>query len=267
MLSWPLLKKEFRSTWLLFVLFTGILTVYVTVVISMFDPDLGSILAEFEKVMPELMSAFGMTGAANADMIHYAASYLFGFIMLLFPILYIIILSNRLIAKYVDSGSMAYLLASPNKRLKIAATQGVFLWGTTALLIALIAAIGAIYSQSAFPGEMEMKQYVLLHVGVLGLHTAISGIAFFASCVFNETKWSYAVSTGIPLAGFILQALADMGNQNENLKYATFFSLFSPDRLLAGETSAYWMVAVLYVAGIALYGLGTWIFTRRNLPL
>lgn len=267
MLSIPMLKKEFRSTWLIFVIFIGVLTLYVTVVLSMFNPEMGNILAEFEAALPGVMAAFGMTGAAEATLIQYASSYLFGFIMLLFPVLYCIILSNRLIGKYVDNGSMAYLLATPNTRRKIVFTQGTFLWSSLAILIAVIALIGVGYLQIAFPDELEVGKYLLLHVGVLGLHTTISGIGFFSSCIFNETKWSYAVSAGVPLAGYILQMMANLGGKYENLKYTTFFSLFMPDKLLAEESSAYIMVVCLYLIGFLFYIAGGWIFTKRNLPL
>lgn len=267
MLNVPMLKKEARSTWFLFLLLLGILTMYVTVVLSMFDPALSSIFADFEDAMPGLMSALGMSGAGNADMIHYTASYLFGFIMLLFPVLYSIIVSNRMVAKYVDSGSMAYLLATPNTRTKIIVTQGLFLWVSVMLLVIISAAIGGVYSEAAFPGEMDMGKYVLLNVGVLGLHTAISGVGFFASCIFNETKYSYAVGAGVPIACFVLQIISNLGGRYENLKYATFFTLFSPEKLLAGETMGYVMVGILYAAGAVLYIAGGIIFTKRNLPL
>lgn len=267
MISIPLLKKEIRSTWILFLVFVGILTMYVTIVLSMFDPDLGNILAEFEEALPGIMAAFGMTGAAEATLVQYAASYLFGFIMLLFPILFSMILSNRLVAKYVDNGSMAYLLATPNTRKKLAFTQGSFLWVALTLLMIVITVIGIVFSQVTFPNELEIGKYILLHVGVLGLHTTISGIGFLASCIFNETKWSYIISAGIPLAGYILQMIASFGDKYENLKYVTFFSLFSTDKLLAGDSSGYIMVALLYFIGFLLYFIGGKIFTKRNLPL
>ena len=39
----------------------AIITLYVSLIIGMFDPEMASVLKEFEKVMPNLMAAVGMT--------------------------------------------------------------------------------------------------------------------------------------------------------------------------------------------------------------
>lgn len=83
------------------------------------------ILADLEKAMPQLMNMVGMSGTETT---------LVGFIMLIFPMVFAIIMGNSLVAKRVDSGSMAYLLSAPVSRAKIVFTQikvlgtGVFCW-------------------------------------------------------------------------------------------------------------------------------------------
>ena len=68
-----------------------------------------------------------------------------------------IIIANRLISKYVDSGSMAYLLATPNKRSKVAITQGLFMIISIGALILFIALVGIINSKIYFPGDLDIK--------------------------------------------------------------------------------------------------------------
>ncbi|WP_258728734.1 ABC transporter permease [Bacillus atrophaeus] len=267
MISIPLIKKESKSTWKLFVIFIAVLLLYVTIILSMFDPEMGELLAQYEEAMPGIMGAIGMQGGNTSDLTSFTASYLFGFIMVLFPMLFSIILSNRLIAKYVDNGSMAYVLASPNSRRKIVVTQALFLILSNALLVTIITAVAIAYAGSTFPGELDIVKYILLNIGAYGLIITISGLGFFASCISNDMKLSYSISAGIPVAGYIIQMLANQGDKFENLKYATFFTLFSPNKIVAGDSEAIWMLAVLFAIGLFLYGLGCWMFCRRNLPL
>ena len=63
-----------------------------------------------------------MTGIATS-LIEFIKIYLYGFLMLIFPMIFIIIITNMTIMKYVDSGSMANLLSTNNSRRKIILTQ------------------------------------------------------------------------------------------------------------------------------------------------
>lgn len=266
MLSMPLLKKEVKSNYKLFIIFAAVLTMYISVIIPMFDPEIGNALAEFEKVMPGMMAAFGMSNPGTT-LIEFINTYLFGFLFIVFPMIFEIIIANKLIAKYVDSGSMAYLLATPNKRGKIAITQAVFMLLSIASLILFITLVGIISSEVYFPGNLDIKKYILINVGLYCLHIAISGLGFFASCISNDTKLSYSISAGIPIGFFIIQLLANMGGKLENLKYVTIFTLLDTNKLINGESAGVWMFLALFSIGIVLYIAGILIFNKKDLPL
>ncbi len=55
----------------------------------------------------------GFSGLVT-DLTGYLASWLYGLLMFGFPMVYCIILGNRLVARQVDSGSFAYLLSTPH---------------------------------------------------------------------------------------------------------------------------------------------------------
>lgn len=267
MISIPLFKKEFKSIWKTFIIFLAVLTMYTVIILEMFDPELSKLMADFEKSMPGMMSAFGMKGAGESTLVGYAASYLFGFIMIVFPMIFSIILSNKLIAKYVDNGSMAYLLATPNTRRKIVTTQAVFAIFCMAILMAIVAVVGIVYCEYSFEGSLNIEKYIILNLGAFGLQLAIGGFGFLISCMVNETRISYSISIGLPVACYIIQMVANQGDKFENAKYATFFTLFSPDKIVAGDSEAYWMLGILFVSGIAMYTIGCMVFSKRNLSI
>ena len=110
------------QTWKILLILLAAMTLYTTVIIYMYDPELAHMLNDYQIALPGIMSAVGMTGIAG-NLTEFVYIYLYGFIMLVFPIIAIIILGNKLLAHYIDSGSMGVLLATPNSRLKILLTQ------------------------------------------------------------------------------------------------------------------------------------------------
>ena len=107
----------------LMLIFLAVITLYVTIIISMYDPEMMEMLDTFAKAMPELMAAMGMNVTIASSLMEFMISYLYGFILLIFPMVFTFIRANALIAKYTDNGSMVSLLASNVSRVKIALTQ------------------------------------------------------------------------------------------------------------------------------------------------
>lgn len=140
MISVTLLKKEIKSNWILLVIFLAVLSVYGSMITMMFDPKLGDSLNMMAESMPELFSAFGMADVGET-LLEFVTNYLYGMLYVAFPCVFLIILSNRLIVKYVDNGSMAYLLSGPLKRRKLVFTQGFFLILCLIIMVVYITAL------------------------------------------------------------------------------------------------------------------------------
>ncbi|MBS7007755.1 ABC transporter permease subunit [Anaerostipes sp.] len=262
----PLLKREIKSNYKVFLIIAAVASMYVSVMISMFEPELGNMLEQFEKAMPGLMSAAGMTNPGTT-LQSFLKTYLYGFFLLVLPMIYELFAANKLVARYVDLGSMALILSSPHSRRKTVRTQGFFLAASVCLLIVYITVLGIVCSEIMFPGDLNMSEFIRLNTGLLCLHICISGFFFFMSCICNDSRKSMGVSVGVFMAFYLLQMLSNMGDKLENLKYATVFTLFDGDALLKGETRALAMSAVLLLIGIAFYEAGKYRFRKRDLPL
>lgn len=265
MISLTLFKKDIKSNYKIILLFFAILTLYSVSIIYMYDPKTTNAFEEMAKSMPELMKALGMD-SVGTNLTEYIANYLYGLIILMFPIICIIILGNKLIASYVDKGSMAYLLATPNKRAKIALTQAVFMWIASAALLIYTSVLIIFFCNTLHGGDLDVKTFIIINVVLYFLQVAVSGICFFASCISNDTKFYFTIGAGVPVLFYLLQALANMGDNLENLKYFTLFTLFNTSDIIAGESIIMPIVIFLFVA-IVFYGFGIYIFSKRDLPL
>ena len=266
MFSKPLLKATIKQNFIVFMIILAVLMVYLPIIITMYDPTTQESLNDILKVMPQgLIAAMGFN-EIGGELIDFIASYFYGFLILLLPMIYTIIACNRSIASHVDKGSMAYLLSTPNTRTKIAKTQSLFIIISTTIMIGIVTLVGLVLSNAAFPGKLDVKAFLILNLGSLLLYYALTGIGFFASCLFNDTKNSLMIGAGLPVAFLVIQMISDVGEKTSFLKYFTMFTLFDPDKIISGEGFIGEFVALIIIA-IVMYGLGFYVFKKRDLPL
>ena len=214
MISTPLLKRSLWSGFKLMIPFIAILAMYSVMIIWMYDPELSKSLDQFQDIMPDLMAAVGMTGSTGT-LIEFIHTYLYGFIMLFIPIIYVIMLANKFIMRYVDNGSIACILATANSRKRVIFTQMLSVTILVVVLIGISTAIGCVSSAVMFPGDLDVTRYLKLNGAVVLFDLAISGICVFAACFFNESRWYLALGGGLPLVFYVIQMMANMGDKLE----------------------------------------------------
>lgn len=266
MISLPLLKRNMAQTWKILLILLAAMTLYTTVIIYMYDPKLAHMLDDYQDALPGMMSAVGMTGIAG-NLTAFMHIYLYGFIMLIFPMIAVIILGNKLLAHYVDSGSMAVLLSTPNSRIKILLTQLLSLILGITLLIIFITAIGIGTCEGLFPGELDIPVYLKLNGALLLFHLMLGGVAFLPACIFNDSKWYFSIGAGLLVLFFLFRMLGNMGGDLEFFRFLTPFTLFPGNDIVDGREGV--LLRCLSMAGtaIVLYGGGIVSFHKKDLPL
>ncbi|MCH1983567.1 ABC transporter permease [Ruminococcus sp. OA3] len=266
MLSTTLFRKELKSNYILLVIFLGVLTMYAVMIVMMFDPKTGDSLRAMAESMPQIFAAFGM-GEVGTTLLEFITGYLYGMLFVIFPAVFIIILANRLVAKYVDNGSMACLLSAPHKRRKIVTTQAVFLTVCLVFLVAFVTVLVAAVSGILFPGELEVPAFLRVNVGLLGLLIFFGGACFLSSCLFNDSRRATGIGAGIVVCSVLVQMISQTGEKFRNIRYVTPLTLFDINGLTAADGDAWLACAALYASGILLMAAGVAAFSRRNLPL
>ena len=263
-----LYKREMKSSWKLLLIFTAILTMYVVLMILMYTPEMLQMFQQFSETMPGMMSSFNMDFSSDSlTLLGYLASGLYGFILIIFPMVFSIIRGNGLVARYVDRGSMASLLAAPVKRRSVALTQMSVLITGIVWLVVYATVLELLTIAMHAPDQAETWTLLKMNFGLLSLHLFIGGICFLASCLFDETRYSLALGAGLPGLMFILQMLAQAGEKTKGFRYATIFTLFNPDAIAAGEAGAMGGVWVLLAGAVALFAAAVTVFTKRDLSI
>lgn len=266
MISLALFRRNLYSLCKPLLIFAAVLAMYTAVVIYMFDPELAKVLSEYQQMMPEVMAAFGMSGGGES-LIAFLHTYLYGFFMLIFPMVFSIIMVNILLARYVDQGSLACMLATPNSRGKIIATQLISAWVGLFLLIALMSAVGIAVSAALFPGALDLRQYLSLNASTFLFHFMIMSICFLAACIFHDSRGYFTLGAGLPLLFYVLEMMANLGGQLEKLQYATLFTLFPGEKIIAQDSGVWQANLLLFAIGAVLYLVGALYFTRRDFSI
>ena len=266
MLSATLIKREIKANYKLTLIFMAVLSMYAGMIIAMYDPKLGDSLKMMAESMPQLFAAFGMLNVGSS-LLEFVANYLYGFLLIAFPLVYITMLTNRLMTRYIDKGSMAYLLATPNKHVKIALTQAANLLLGLCVLVLYVAALGIALCEAMFPAQLDITKFIVINAGLLGLLVLFAGIPFCAACVFQDAKYAMGFGVGLPVCFVLIQMIGQVGDKFTFLQYLTPITLFDIDRLVAGEAQGVYQFLLLYAAGLLFFGVGIAIFSKKDLSL
>ena len=189
----------------------------------------------------------------------------FGMMAIMFPMIYIIMLGNKLIAGKVDKGDMAYVLATPTTRLQVVMTSLIYFVMSLVIMFLCILLTGII-SAAAFSADLDLGNFAMMTFGAFLLQFCLGGICFAASCFFNRSNSSLAVGGGLPVAFFMLKILSAVADELEFLEFFTLLTLYSPDAVAAG-TGYVGQFIGMAVIGIALYIFGVVSFKKKDLPL
>ena len=265
-MSIPLLKTELKSSGKIILLFLGIITLYAGIITAMFDPELGAGINALAESMPQFFAVFGMENP-GITLLDFLNNYLYGFILVLIPFIYIIIMCYKLVAKYMDKGSMAYLLNTHYSRTQIIVTQ--FMVLLIGLLILILYATGFIFcvSEVMFQGELEVSKFLLLNAGLFLLEFFLACLCFMFACFFDELKFSVGFGAGLGLLFFLAQMLSQVDEKVEFLKYVTPLTLFMPEGLIKYETESFVGAGVLLAGAAVFLVVGIMRFKKRDLLL
>lgn len=204
-------------------------------------------------------------------------------VMGLLPIfLFIVIVGNSLIVNQVDSGSMAYVLATPTKRSAVVNTQAIFLV-VTPLIICSIVCCARCVSSYVFMGEANVKMNIALYFSMYLLSQAVGGICYMGSCLFNQSRKATAFGGGITVWFFLASLLGMFGSTDmvnlgvgveelgifNKLTLVGLYDISALSTVGSGDVdfTFVWKLCVLAAVAIVTYTIGNVSFRKKDLPL
>ncbi|OUO92406.1 hypothetical protein B5F40_00430 [Gordonibacter sp. An230] len=261
-----LFTKELRAVLPSGGIIAAVLALYIGMIVSMYDPELGKSLDAMMQSMPEVFAAFGMS-TQTTTLIDFMLNYLYGFLLTAFVLVLILIMTNKVMVRHLDRGSMAYLLATPNSRTCIACTMIGVMTTILAGLAVVVTSLEVGVSEALFPGELDMQALLRVNAGLLALWLALASLCFLSACLFPNTAAALWAGGALSILFFLMQMVSQVSDKLEFLENANPLSLFDYYGLAAGETTAASGAVVLLVAAIALFAVAVAVFAHRDLSV
>ncbi len=198
---------------------------------------------------------------------------------LLLPIIFIIMVSNGLIAGQVDSGSMAYVLSTSTKRNQIVFTQAIFMVTSLFLMFVCTSIVGCccLAAIDLTSTSITFGKLIMMNVGAFITMIAIAGINFLTSCWFDRSKRSMALGGGLSMFFLVATMLGLFGSPVvpsvvrmdalNGFNYVSIITLFDVVSIINGTLDWVWQIFILLAIGIAGFIIGSWKFKKKDLPL
>lgn len=265
-MSMTLLKLNIKNNATLLIIFCFVMSLYIAEIMFMFDPTSSKTMIDMLDMLPsDLMSAFGYD-QISGELTGFIAGFYYGFLVFAFPMVYYVILSNRLVCKMVDTGAFCYLLQTPTSRKKIIITQGIYLLFSIIVLFTIVYFVGLYAAQMMYPNLLNIKAFTRLHISTTLMTMSLAMICFFYSCLFNETKLSLAFGTSIPLSFLLLNMIGSVSEDAEIFKNLSLFSILDATAIIEnGNTTA---INILFIAMIAILFISSvLVFDKKRLSL
>lgn len=265
-----LFRSTLKSNWILILIFSVISLLYLILIISVYNPEnLKNLEAALKMIPAEISATVGMD-AIPTSLTDFIAAYFYDFLIQLFLIIHVIILSVRLVVRYVDRGSMSYLLSTPNSRLKIIITKVVYMSASLAVMIIIMTVLAIIYSASSHPGALNIPAFLSLNFTTYLVALAMASISFFFSCLWNNVKYAAGSSTAILAAFFVFTLIGKYGHHKGIYTIVESFSIFQllqSREIVAGDINMVLNNGLLILIIAIFIGGGLLVFKKKDLPL
>jgi ABC-2 type transport system permease protein len=183
----------------------------------------------------------------------------------------------------IGRGTMEMLLAQPVRRTTVFATQAlVTILGSAVLATAAWCGTATGLATVSFPEHVSATLFLPPALNLFGLMVCLGGMSAFASS-WDSQRWR---TVGLMGACYVLSAVLDVASRVSDswqwISYASFFSAYKPQTLVAQSDAAWslWEYQQGAVAGLGLAGYqfvllglgllcyvaGAFIFSRREIP-
>lgn len=189
----------------------------------------------------------------------------FSMIGILIPLIYIVVVSNRIISKEVDNGSMAFALTTPIGRTKLIMTRIIFILTSIFVMFAIIT-LGGLAALSTLSNQVEMRTFIDLMINLLSLELSFAGVAILMTSIFNKSSVSLGLGSGLTLGMFLISILSTISSDLESLKYFSLIQFYNVKEIISDSLNLTNNIILLLVF-LALALIATQVFKNKNLPL
>ncbi|MDF2667996.1 MAG: putative transporter permease [Paenibacillus sp.] len=219
--------------------------------------------------MPEgFRAAFGVDqGMSIQSVTDLLSMQYYSMIFLILMTLFTLSLAGRMLAHFIEQGSMAYLLSVPWSRAKVVITVIAVI--VTGLFLVVASNLVFSYVGAYMTGETIENGAAFIRLHLLGflLFMAIGGYSLLFAALTGDERKTVAFAGGLTLLFYVLDLAGKLSSGLSGKRPASVFYWFQPSEILAGSGSA--AAATGVFIGMAVIGFcgAVIVFKRKSLML
>lgn len=171
----------------------------------------------------------------------------------------------------LERGTMEMVLAAPVRRSAVFVTQALATTAAAAVLCGvLLASVWSVVTFGPWAGKVEPERFVPAVGNVFGLMVCMAGLTACVSAADSHRWRTIGIMCGFYVTAILTKLVGRLSGVLGWVGYLSVFNAYEPQRLVGGDAAAWQLLlrydAILLGIGLAAYAVGTWIFSRRDLP-
>ncbi len=224
-----------------------------------------SSIEQLMKSYPEsMMKAFNVDIKSFTTVEGFISTEQFSFVWPLLLMFMMIGYAGFSLAGEIEKGTIEILLSQPVSRLKI--FLGRYLAGFVMLILFTIFSIfAAIPICQAYNIDFSAHNFMTLALLGFMFGLSIYSIGMFFSSIFSDKGKVFFLSGGLLVVMYVLNILSAIKESLMDLKYASFFYYFNPQKALVYNQIDNWSYFVFIGVAVILTVLGAIWFSRRDI--
>lgn len=259
-MNFSLLKVFIKKNFKLWSIFTFILLLYMFIMILSFD-QMKEMMDTMDGNNPEMMGIVFVL-ESRFDLL---ASMYFDMLIFIFPMVFYIILANKLVSKTVDDNSMSAYLSSSLSRSKYTTTAASFLILSIVSMFFVIFALGGL-GLICFE-TLNWLNWANMVLTTLTCTLVIAAICFFFSCVMPANKIGNTLLTGIPILFVLFMWLGEMPSL-EFLCKLTPMGYIDTMMIGKGLEDLWWLINLVFIVITSvLFIVSVKLFNKKQLSV
>ncbi|EMJ6441116.1 MULTISPECIES: ABC transporter permease subunit [Bacillus] len=225
-------------------------------------------LNELIGAMPDSVKKIVGMESPIQNVMDFLAGEYYSLLFIIILTIFCVTVATHLIARHVDKGAMAYLLATPVSRVRIAITQAAILI-VGLLIIVAVTYVAGIVGAEWFLEDNNLNKELFLKINVVGglIFLVVSAYSFFFSCICNDERKALSYSASLTILFFVLDMVGKLSDKLEWMKNLSLFTLFRPKEIAEGSYNI-WPVSIsLTAVALCIFIVAIVVFRKRDLPL
>ena len=219
-----------------------------------------------ENYPEEMLKAFNIETISFDKVENFLSIENYSIVWPLMVMFMMVSLASYSISKEIEKGTAEILLSKPISRLKIYFSR--YLTGVIVLLVfTFVSVFSVIPLAEIYNVDYVIDNHIKIFILSFLFGWAIFSVSLMFSAMFSEKGRTYVASGGLLLLMYVMNVVASLKENLENLKYTSFFYYYDFNKAIIGNNIEVLSIYVFVGVAVVCTVIGAIWFNRRDIAV